>query len=109
MNSIYFTSVCLLFMVVCGCKSTDYLSKSQAQPLFTESSDSWVTSGDASWSFENGMLIGDGADGYITSTEVYGDFILSAEFYPDKTVNSGIFIRCPKDEVSATNCYEINI
>ena len=109
MNYSHSSFFLLLLVSIFSCKSTTNVNNSAPQPLFLENSNNWVTSGDASWTFENGVLIGDGEDGYITSKDAYSDFVLTAEFYPDEKVNSGIFIRCPKDEVSATNCYEINI
>ena len=79
--------------------------------LFVEGGNEWVTGGDANWFFENGDLIGDAVkgDGFVMTKKPYSDFVLELEFYPDKQVNSGVFVRCKEKELSATECYEINI
>ena len=79
--------------------------------LFQENSDNWEKFGNAQWSFTEGILTGkveDGA-GFIMTKQVYQDFELTLEFKPDSTINSGVFIRCSKKELSATECHEINI
>ncbi len=74
-----------------------------------DTKDGWTETGDAMWGLNMGVLTGQGGVGYIVSEDIYTDFVLEAEFFPDAVVNSGIFLRCPKDEQSATGCYEINI
>lgn len=46
----------------------------------------------------------------LVSSRTYGDFNLKLEFFPDHTINSGVFVRC-QDPASITpmNCYEVNI
>ena len=41
--------------------------------------------------------------------KAYKDFALTVEFYPDDTVNSGVFLRCKNAGLSAADCYELNI
>ena len=105
-----YTFLLILSLTNFGCKSNIQSStKAKSIALFSEISEKWSTTGNAEWHIESGILSGKGGEGYVTTTSEYNNFILTAEFFPDKVVNSGIFIRCPKDEVSATGCYEINI
>ena len=100
-------------LVLILCLSLIFASAQETQhlELFVEGESKWETGGDANWFFENGELIGDAAtgDGFVMTKKPYTDFVLELEFRPDKQVNSGVFIRCGKNELSATNCYEINI
>lgn len=66
----------------------------------------------AGWVLNDGVIEANATEDmtFLTTDAVYDNFILTLEFYPVGGVNSGIFIRClPGEEVSATNCYEINI
>ena len=86
-------------------------SQQSFEPLFQESGNNWTREGDAEWRFENNELIGSiskGA-GYVMTKTSYNDFILELEFYPDSTINSGIFVRCKNRELSGEDCYENNI
>ena len=49
--------------------------------------------------------------GFLRTTDTFGDFELKAEFWADRNANSGLFIRCgaPAREGSLGTCYEINI
>ena len=79
--------------------------------LFQEDNKNWNSYGDANWKFSNNDLIGyiyEGA-GYIITQQTYNDFVLELEFKPDSIINSGVFIRCKNEEISPTDCYEINI
>ena len=82
-----------------------------SQHLFEEGSDTWNAYGDASWEFLDGNLIGqvNNQSGFVMTTNSYKDFRLDLEFYPDSTINSGVFIRCTRKELSATDCHELNI
>lgn len=79
--------------------------------LFTEENRNWIISGEAEWKFENEELVGLARDnsGFIMTENPYDNFYLELEFYPDSTINSGIFVRCTEMDISATECYEINI
>ncbi len=79
--------------------------------LFQENSNSWETFGNAQWNFSKDVLIGKSKDGsgFVMTKKTYKDFVLELEFKPDSTINSGVFIRCSKKELSATDCHEINI
>ena len=94
--------ILVLFLTI-GCQNS--------QSLFQENNEDWIEEGDAHWSFSNSELNGtvfDGA-GYVITKQTYKDFVLELEFKPDSTINSGVFIRCINNDLSADNCYEINI
>ena len=97
------TLAAVLILWSSGCRNTGgYL---------TVAAINWKEGGDASWQFENGGIIGraDGGTGWLMSEQVFSDYQLTLEFYPDSTINSGIFIRCADENLSMVTCYEINI
>jgi len=98
----------LLLCLIIGCTST-YQEKSLF--LFEEQKDSWFRDGPAIWNWNADEIIGESSSGssFLMTTEAYTNFELTLEFFPDSTVNSGIFIRCSNAEISATGCYEFNI
>ena len=53
--------------------------------------------------------VADSTAGFVMTKEVYKNFELTLYFKPDTTINSGIFIRCNSLNISAIDCYEINI
>lgn len=79
--------------------------------LFQENATDWEMIGDADWRFDGDELIGSLSEGsgFVMTNEVYADFVLELEFKPDRTINSGVFIRCQERELSFEDCYEINI
>ena len=92
-----------ILLLSISCKNT--------QQLFQEHKDDWIEHGNASWGIRTNELVGtvkNGA-GFVTTKEHYNDFILELEFKPDSTINSGVFVRCDKNPISAVNCFEINI
>ena len=100
----------LLFGTYQSCKTPDSANSGNGEiQLLTQNDPSWKIVGTAAWTWEDGIMTGSGGEGYVASNEEFDNFILEVEFYPERKVNSGIFIRCPRDEQSATNCYEINI
>ena len=80
-------------------------------PLFQEGADDWMIEGDAHWSFKNAELIGEveNGAGFVISKQTYQNFILTLDFKPDSSINLGVFIRCKSTELTASNCYELNI
>lgn len=98
---------CTLFAVV----ATFFFSCENRKPLFEPDSDSWLQKGDAKWEFANGEIYGSllKGTGFIMTKDTYKDFELELEFYPDETINSGVFVRCKNYELSYEDCYEINI
>ena len=99
----------LLLMICMSCSSSKSLSSNSGKQIFHKTSSDWTTTGDADWQLDNGVITGTGVLGYAVTSKEYSNFVLEAEFKPDDIVNSGIFIRCPEGEFSATGCYEINI
>lgn len=87
------------------------ISCENSQVLFQENANNWKSYGDAIWSFSGNELIGKISDGtgYVMTDQTYSDFVLELEFKPDDTINSGVYMRCKHMEISATNCYEVNI
>lgn len=85
--------------------------KGEIRDLFTDENDHWIKMGEATWSFDQEKLIGtaNGSTGFVMTRDRFADFILELEFYPDNTVNSGVFIRCEEKVLSAVECYELNI
>lgn len=79
--------------------------------LFAEGHADWETHGTAHWTFQGDTLVGAATDaeGFVMTRGTYSNFILDLEFKPDSSINSGIFIRCTECELSAEDCYEINI
>ena len=98
-----------VFLFACSPQggSTD----SGSSQLFVEGVDDWFEVGNASWAILNGELVGrlDSGSGFVITKNTYKNFILTLEFNPDSTINSGVFIRCKNTTMSAANCYEINI
>ena len=111
MNHIKTATLLLLGVIIISCKSSYKGADSTTFiQLFSEDDTNREIVGDASWRYEGNVIIGyDGGSGFMVTREAYDDFELTAEFYPDSDINSGIFIRCPKGEFTATGCYEINI
>ena len=69
----------------------------------------FAPTGEADWKVEEGTITATKGVGFLVTKQMYGNFELKAEFWPDKSVNSGIFIRCADGPVNATACYEVNI
>ena len=96
---------CLLLLI-------SYLSScQQSAPLFEAGSADWVTEGNAEWQFSEDILEGRavGEDGFVMTRDTYDNFLLELEFFPDSTINSGVFVRCKNSALSATDCHEMNI
>lgn len=93
-------------LVLFGCRSEKKIQ------LFTnDSREEWTMEGPGNWSFKNGEIIAESDSGasFLMTTQIYENFELELEFFPDSTINSGVFIRCQNQQLSATECYEINI
>ena len=65
--------------------------------------------GEADWKVEDGTITATKNVGFLVTKQMYGNFEFKAEFWPDKSVNSGIFLRCADGTPSAVLCYEVNI
>lgn len=73
--------------------------------------ENWNRLGDANWRAGGGAIVADsGKGGFLVSKNSYKDFRLRAEFWAERTTNSGIFIRAADPaQIGANNSYEINI
>jgi creatinine amidohydrolase len=78
----------------------------------------WTTVGDVRWTVVDGAFSANPStqsqqplQGFLRTTETFGDFDLRAEFWADHNANSGLFIRCgtPARPGSLGTCYEINV
>jgi len=100
--------ITILFLVFCN--STKESASSLVYERLSDESN-WNLDGEAQWSFAGDIITGSatGSTGFIISKESYSHFILELEFYPDSTINSGIFIRCPELSISPIACHEMNI
>ncbi len=96
----------LIVVMIFSCSANDSVKN-----LFQKNGDDYTTEGEAEWRFENDELIGSLSEGagFVMTKASYSDFMLELEFKPDSTINSGVFIRCQKRELSFEDCYEINI
>lgn len=81
------------------------------QTLFDPTFDNWTFNGDANWEFigEEWIARIDSGNGFVMTKGTFDNFELTLDFYPDSTINSGIYIRCIAPMISATDCYEFNI
>ena len=93
-------------VVLCCCMACQ-----QSVPLFERDSGAWVMEGNAQWNFTQEALVGvtTGTEGFIMTKNTYEDFQLELEFYPDSTINSGVFVRCKAIALDASDCHEMNI
>jgi len=65
--------------------------------------------GNADWKVEDGTMTARTGSGFLITPKTYANFELKADFWADKAVNSGIFVRCAEGPPGAMTCYEINI
>ncbi len=95
--------VTLFVILATSCNNTE--------TLFQENANDWFEEGDATWSFNNHELEAtiDEGTGFVMTNKPFKDFVLKLEFYPDSTINSGVFLRCKAYNIDATDCHEINI
>ena len=68
-----------------------------------------LPNGESDWKVEDGTLTATKGTGFLITPKSYGNFELKADFWADKSVNSGIFIRCADGTPGAMTCYEVNI
>lgn len=103
-NQILVIVVLIISIVSCTKSNT-------VEVLFNEGGNNWEIKGTSSWSFQDNELVAvaDSTRGFVVTKTNYKNFELNLEFKPDNTINSGVFVRCNTDDISATNCYEINI
>jgi hypothetical protein len=108
-----------LGLLLLGVASASFVSSASAQDagwttLFDGSTlDGWNVLGGANWSLDesDGSVMADmGIEGHLVTDSSYDDFEVIVEFWADSPTNSGVYIRCsdPTD-ITARNCYEVNI
>ena len=94
--------------------STNTLTPAEAKAGWTLLFDGRTLSGlsptgEADWRVEDGTITATKGTGFLVTGKPYGNFELKADFWADKAVNSGIFVRCGEGTPGAVICYEINI
>ncbi len=106
MNHTQYYPVCLCILV-----TILYLSCHPTQQLFQSNQTTWKEYGAADWKFSDSEIMATVKDGlgFLMTSEIYDNFTLELEFFPDQTINSGVFIRCETQEINFTTCYEFNI
>ena len=95
--------IATISLLCISCKTTE--------SLYNGNVGDWTITGGAEWSFSSDIITGQasGELGYITTNKEYENFDLTLKFFPDETVNSGIFVNCNGNGHNPTDCYEINI
>ena len=72
----------------------------------------WTSVGEAQW-VQQPRAVRSSSEvplSYLVSSQVYRDYQLDIEFYPNAEVNSGVFLNCQSaTEIDATQCHEVNI
>ncbi len=93
----------ILFLISCQ-QPTDNKNK-------LDKSENWTVHGDANWIFNESEIISelDSGSAFIATKLQFQNFKLELEFFPDSTINSGIYLRCTNKALSAEDCYELNI
>lgn len=109
-NRSSYLTVFAVLVLAFACNSPAKQTESEIV-LFAEGTNDWQVVGEASWTFEDGELVGrsDSTSGFVLHRSTYENFELTLEFKPDSTINSGIYLRCGEDGITPTNCFEINI
>ncbi len=103
----HYLKVFLLLIISLGFGTTCQ----ESVPLFQADSQDWVMEGNAQWNFTKEALEGvaSGTEGFVMTKNTYENFQLELEFYPDSTINSGVFVRCKMMALDASDCHEMNI
>ena len=69
----------------------------------------WTPTGASDWKVEDGTITATTGAGFLAAPGTFGNFEFKTDFWPDKTVNSGVFFRCGAATPGAPGCYEANI
>ena len=103
-------SIAIVLLIIISCSKPKAPEK-EVYVLFEENENDWFIEGDAQWKFDKHELIGSSSkgSGFVMTKMAFEDFVLKLEFNPDSTINSGVFVRCTINFISATECFEINI
>ena len=112
-NLICYFPITLILLLNLSCGNAPQPPQEQ-QPafLFQKNTNDWIEQGNAEWIFANNEITGTSekdSAGFIITNNPFADFMLTLEFNPDSTINSGVFIRCQNEDMNPKTCYEINI
>jgi hypothetical protein len=107
-NQLYFFLFGLLLFASACISNKGMLEESYVE-IFTGDGAAWSIQGTGNWTIDEEVITGMDGVGFLTTEDEFSDFILTAEFFPDESINSGIFIRCAEEEITLESCYEINI
>ena len=101
-------SLLIALISICSCTSQD---RKDSTLFSQEDRETWAIMGNADWRFEGGELVGrlDSGAGWVMTEAKFDDLELTLEFFPDSTINSGVYLSCQNRELSAEDCYEFNI
>jgi hypothetical protein len=67
-------------------------------PMFDgKSLSGWHTENKATWTVDQGIVLGSGGGGWLRSDQTYSDFLLRLEFRNSPKGNSGVFLRAGKE------------
>lgn len=69
----------------------------------------WSPMGESNWKIEDGTITATTGAGFLATSRTFGNFEFKTDFWADKMVNSGVFIRCGAAAPGAPACYEANI
>lgn len=111
----YCSLLWIILVMITACKTKNVIANQSItipkENLFEKNKSNWFESGDSHWEFSKNVLTGisDSTAGFVMTTDIYNNFELTLDFKPDSTINSGIYIRCDSMDISAIDCYEINI
>jgi len=103
-----FSLLIIAFLIIySSCKQKE----NPKEILFVNSFQEWFENGNANWELDQGVLTGslDSGSGFVMTMNVHSNFEMNFEFFPDSTINSGVYLRCKEKVISAMDCYEINI
>lgn len=106
---IYFKYTIILLVF---CSVLPFLNScASTETLISNNLENIIQTGDAEWQYSDEILTADvdNGKGFIITDKSYDNFVLELDFKPDSSINSGIFIRCSKKEISPFDCYEVNI
>ena len=98
LRPVYAIHLILVFFLIISCKS-DPKNAEPWQALFDgETLQGWtIIGGEAEYEVRDGQIVGktvrNTPNTFLTTNELYGDFILELEYKVDPTMNSGIQIR----------------
>lgn len=110
MNIFHLLHFCIVIVICAGCAQKTSNLQLVEENLFEHLEVNAQVTSENVWTVDDdGVIVGDGGQSYLSTLKEYDDFVLELDFYPDAEINSGVFIRCPGPSGSAVDCYEVNI